>query len=165
MLSGCSLTSFNSSSLSLNRWIVSRFCTRSACISCFFDCTLIPCASCSSLTSKVLAYSIFYAPESEYPTHLFSASWLLTVPTFSLSKFVRSLDSVAESGLMSVCCSRASRRVRLMAVRSGAFAEDRRAMVWVVVVVFVWRGSGCCDVPPYYAGGLITRTADPCRRS
>lgn len=64
---------------------------------------------------------------------------MLTVPTFSRSKLVLNLDSVAESGLIRVCWSRASSLVRFMAVRSGALAEDRRAMI---VVVVIWRGFG-----------------------
>lgn len=56
---------------------------------------------------------------------------------------------------MRVCWSRASNLVRFMPVKSGALAEDRRAMT---IVVVIWRGFGhevWMSALPDHAGGLV----------
>jgi len=61
---------------------------------------------------------------------------MLTVPTFSLSyRFVRNLDSVAESGLTRICSRRATMRVRLIAFVSEAEAPTEEFLTMVAALV------------------------------
>lgn len=69
---------------------------------------------------------------------------LHTCPTLSLSKLeVLSFDSTSGLGEFRFCCRRNRRRVRFMAVGSGAagvFAEERRAMIRAFIDVVCLAG-------------------------